>query len=189
MSRSKCFRWLLAGCITAGSLAVAVQSAPAVERVRDFLEGLRERGYYDAALDYLEQMRTSPLAGKEFKELIDYEAGATLIASSRAQRSMSVREKQLAEARERFTRFAAEHPQHSLAAGAKTQLANLRRVGKGVPGSPQKVPQVPRPKKGNQEDRTAQPGPPRSAPGTTGLGHGGLRNRPYIPPREHRKQG
>jgi len=69
-------------------LAVACQHSlcGAVEPARAFLEGLRARGYYDTALEYLDQMASSPLAPTEFKEALPYERGVTLIAAARTQR-------------------------------------------------------------------------------------------------------
>lgn len=125
MRRANWYRWLLTAAATAAGLGWAVAGCEAAEECQRFLDGLRERRYFDVALDYLEQMRTSPLAGQDFKTVIDYEAGVTLKESARMGRVMSVREKQLAEARDMFTKFLAEHADHPLAAGANTQLANL----------------------------------------------------------------
>src|SRR5688500_1795458 len=60
-----------------------VSSASAAEPAGQFLDALRERHYFDVALDYLEQMAASPLAPIEFKEALVYEKGITLIEASR----------------------------------------------------------------------------------------------------------
>ena len=44
----------------------------AAEPAREFLNGLRERGYHDIALDYLKMMETSSLAPAELKEIIQF---------------------------------------------------------------------------------------------------------------------
>ncbi len=78
---------------------VTVSDATATEPAQKFLQGLRERGYYDTAVDYLERMKTSRLAPIELKEILLYEMGTTLIEASRLQRDIAIREKQLDEAR------------------------------------------------------------------------------------------
>jgi len=125
MGDSPHFRRLLAGLMTAGLLCTFAAKAAASEEARRFLAGLRERGYFDTALDFLEMARNDPKVDKQFKDSLDYEAGLTMIDDSRMGRVTSVREKRLSEARERFKKFLAEHPSHPLAAGAQSQLANL----------------------------------------------------------------
>ncbi|MHC4177371.1 MAG: hypothetical protein ACYSWU_07685 [Planctomycetota bacterium] len=129
MSRFQWCRWLLAGGVLAGCLSAATRPAAAVEEARKFLEALRdpqgEFRYYDTALEYLETMRTSPLVDQEFKDVIDYEAGVTLVTASRTIGDTSVRQKQLDQAEQKFKRFLAEHSKHPLASSANTQLANL----------------------------------------------------------------
>jgi len=126
MKRSTRFHRLFTGSLALGLVLLAVASSEGAEEARKFLEALRERGYYDTAQQYLEMMRTSPLmTDQEFKESIDYEIGLTLIESARTGRSITEREKQLAEAKEKFEKFIQEHPNHKLAAGANTKLADL----------------------------------------------------------------
>jgi len=48
-----------------------------------FVDGLRKREFFDTALDYLEAMRTSPVADRLFVEVIDFEIGITLVDSAR----------------------------------------------------------------------------------------------------------
>lgn len=125
MRESRRYRWpLFAGVLTGLLLGVA-GPGEAGEECRKFLDGLRDRGYYDMALAYLEQMRTSRLADPDFKAIIDYEAGMTLKESARVGRARSVREEELDLARDMFKRFLAQHDDHPLAPGANTQLANL----------------------------------------------------------------
>ncbi len=104
---------------------VTVSDATATEPAQKFLQGLRERGYYDTAVDYLERMKTSRLAPIELKEILLYEMGTTLIEASRLQRDIAIREKQLDEARNALQRFVGQHPDHALVASANSQLGNL----------------------------------------------------------------
>lgn len=115
-------RWVLACVVASIWLAHEVRSE---EPARKFLDALRERNYYDVALDYLEQMATSPLAPIELKESLVYEKGVTLIEASRFQKDNAIREKQINEAQQLFTQFVAQRGDHALANAARNQLGNL----------------------------------------------------------------
>ena len=62
-----------------------------------FLQGLRERGYNDLALEYLDALRKDPSVSPELKVVLDYEEGrgildeATRLATSTANSSSSTR--------------------------------------------------------------------------------------------------
>ncbi|OHB71270.1 MAG: hypothetical protein A2V70_09015 [Planctomycetes bacterium RBG_13_63_9] len=125
MRRSSWCRRLLAGSLLAACFCAVVRPVAAKEESQRFLDGLRQRGLYDMALEYLEQMRTSPLAPDDFKAVIDYEVGVTLTDSSRMGRETAAREKQLSDAKAMLEKFLAERPEHPLAPGAETRLADL----------------------------------------------------------------
>jgi len=101
----------------------ATRPAGAAEEAWRFLEGLRERGYHDMAVEYLNRMRQSRLCPDDLREQIDYQLGVTLVASSRT--AGSLREQQLDQAQAAFGRFLKEHPNHELAPEANTQMANV----------------------------------------------------------------
>ena len=48
-------------CILASALWLATACCQAAEPARAFLDGLRQRGYYDLALDYLDNIQDSDL--------------------------------------------------------------------------------------------------------------------------------
>ena len=123
MRHSTRLRVLLVGSIVSCCLVAAVRRGEAAEEAWRFLEGLRERGYYDMALEYLTRIEGSPQCPEDLKEQIDYERGVTLIAGSRV--AGSAREQQLDQARDALQKFVAGHPQHALAGTANTQLANV----------------------------------------------------------------
>ncbi len=125
MKRSSRSRWRLAGTMAAVCVGLFVQSGRAAERAREFVAGLRERGYYDTAIEYLEVVKNNPNVDAEFKQSIDYEAGVILIEMSRSGQAKAVREKTLADAWERFDKFLKQHERHPKADAARTQLANL----------------------------------------------------------------
>jgi hypothetical protein len=116
--------WL--GALAFVLLGTACASVGAAEPARAFLEGLRERGYYDMAIEYLEQMKTSPLAPVDFKETLLYELGTTLIQSSRDQRDIQARQAQLEEAARALQQFVGMMPDHPLVTSANSQLGNLK---------------------------------------------------------------
>jgi len=95
------------------------------EPAREFVNALRERGYHDMAVEYLNSMKTSRLAPVEIKEILLYELGTTLVEASKTQRDIAIREKQLDEAREALRRFIGMHSDHELASSANNQLGNL----------------------------------------------------------------
>lgn len=107
------------------SLFTFTAPCQAVEQAQEFVEGLRQRQLHDMAILYLEQIRNSDLCPPEMKEVIDYEKGITLMTGSRLAGTTSGREEMLAEARDAFQKFVKEHPDHPLAAGANTQIANV----------------------------------------------------------------
>lgn len=116
--------WFLIGMLGLG-LAGPVPPTPSAEPAAEFLQALRERGYHDAALDYLERLKTSALVPAEFREVLLYEIGTTLIDASRTQRDLTLREKQLDEARDALTRFVGQSSAHPLASAANSQLGNM----------------------------------------------------------------
>jgi len=126
-------------------LAAVAWSSRAAEESQKFLEGIRKKGLYDMALEYLDQMRNSPQASEDFKTVIDYEAGVTLIEAAGTERSMTLREEQWSEAREKFEKFRAEHPKHPLATNAGIRITDLLvergRMKKEQANSRKKTPQ------------------------------------------------
>lgn len=101
------------------------QRAAAVEEFQRFLEALRRNAMYDHALDYLDSMRTSPLITDEQRQMIDYELGLLLTEQARSIRDVPLRMQKLDAARDAFTRFVEEFPEHPQAAMANTQLGNV----------------------------------------------------------------
>ena len=111
--------------IALAALLVNVQPAQSAEPFREFLDGLRTLGYYDQALDYLESMRTSSLVSDDIKKTISYEQGLILVEDASRMRNAQDRERRLDEASRRFQEFVTASPDHTLAASANSQLANV----------------------------------------------------------------
>jgi hypothetical protein len=106
-------------------LLLLVPPLEAKEPARRFYDALRQHGYFEQALDYLDEVRDSGEGEAGFREVIDYEAALTLIDWAHAGRSAAEGEKLLDRADQRLARFLVEHPRHVLAAAAKTQLAGV----------------------------------------------------------------
>ena len=123
--RHPTFRWWLLLAVVAGLWTANPTRCVAVEEAQAFLDGLRERGYYDSALDYLEQMRTSPLCPPEWKSSLDYQAAITLMSSSLIVQDPKLRERTLDEARDKFEGFIKANPNSPQVPAARMQLANV----------------------------------------------------------------
>src|SRR5688572_8272870 len=126
MAVTRVFRWTRIAC--ALFLLAAPSSVGAVEPAREFLEGLRQRGYHDYALLYLERMRTSPLATPEFKETLGYELGVTLRDGARLLPTPKQREDQLDRARDELAKFIKDRPKNPLVVDAWSQLGQLGQI-------------------------------------------------------------
>lgn len=60
-----------------------------------FLQALRDQGYHDIALDYLQDMESSPLASAAFKQSLPFERAQTLIDSTSRMREVAAIEQRL----------------------------------------------------------------------------------------------
>ena len=100
-------------------------SLPAAEEAEKFLNGLRERGYYDTAAEYLDHIKDSPLVSAEFKKNIPYEQGATLVNAARVTGDPRLRAELFEQASAQLEFFAQSNPGTLLAAKANQQLANV----------------------------------------------------------------
>ena len=118
------FPAIVAVSLTVGWLLSAAVAGNAAEEAAKFLDELRQREYYDIALDYLEGLQKDPKCPAEMKDVLSYEEGITRIAGSGSLGSSQLQQ-QLDEARDALKKFVADHPQHRLAATASTQVANV----------------------------------------------------------------
>ncbi len=111
--------------LSLASVLVLEGTASAEEPFRAFLDGLRRRGLFAEALEYLESMRTSALVSSEQKETILYEEARTLIEGAAAERDVAKRLDQLEAARAKLEQFVSTHAGHSLVSQANSQLGNV----------------------------------------------------------------
>lgn len=99
--------------------------ATAAEPARAFLDGLRDRGYHDIAIEYLDQLSDSPLTPPDLRETILYEKALTLIASARAQRDPQASVKLLDDAQRLLKQFVQAQASHPRSNAARSQLGSL----------------------------------------------------------------
>lgn len=96
--------------------------ASAEEPFDAFLEGLRRREMYDAAVMYIEQLRTRADLPAEIKSILSFEEGACLLEGAKLIKDTAERQKQLDAAAGKFREFLKATPSHPRAALANTQL-------------------------------------------------------------------
>ncbi len=91
----------------------------------DFADGLRTRGYYDLALEYLDDWRKAADAPEDFKRSVDYlEARVLIEAASRDNDPEAARDK-LDRARTKIEGFVKANPDRPDTTDALVALANL----------------------------------------------------------------
>ena len=100
--------WRIVLTAAAALLARAGSGGWASEPAQAFLDGLRERKYFDIALEYLEAAANNPAVPAAFKETIAYEKGVTLVQGARSQPDLVLREAQLDEAQKALQAFLAD---------------------------------------------------------------------------------
>lgn len=116
---------LLLALLVPSIVLISTSAASAVEPARDFLAALRQRKYFDEALEYLDQIASNPAAPIEMKETLLFEKGVTLVEASREQRDPALREKALNDAQQLLNQFVGQRPDHEKVNAARSQLGNL----------------------------------------------------------------
>jgi cellulose synthase operon protein C len=123
--------WAIALAGMAAGLAPAVgqekekEASPELAREQKFLQGLRERGYYDLALEHIEQLRQAPDTPADLKAILDFEEGRGLLDEASHLADLEHRTAQLDRARAKLDAFTKAHPDHPLAPEALVQTARL----------------------------------------------------------------
>ena len=112
--------------------AFAVPAAEAEEPYVEFLQGLRDRSYYNYALLYLDTLQEDASVPQEIREVIPYEKASTLLlmARSGAITNPEVQSRQLDQALGFLDEFIKNSPNHPRAGEANTERAGIL-LGKG----------------------------------------------------------
>jgi tetratricopeptide (TPR) repeat protein len=98
----------------------------AVEPAEEFVKGLQERGLHELALEYLDGLKSSPLADEATRKQIPYLRGVALIEQSRQPTDPAARNKLLEDARKELEQFAETNPESVQGAEAQLQLATVQ---------------------------------------------------------------
>ena len=106
-------------------LLPTVRVAFAVEPVLEFTEGLRQRGYFDYALIYLDEVEKNSKTPADIQKLIPYERAVTLLQGANALRSPEAQAEQLDQALAQLESFVKSNPSHELAGQANTERARI----------------------------------------------------------------
>lgn len=105
--------------------AIAVCPALGAEPYLKFVQRLRDRGYHDTAVAYLEELETRSNLPPAIREVIPYEKAITLIQGSRRLRSPDLQAKELEKARLFLEQFLKASHKHAQAASANSELGNV----------------------------------------------------------------
>jgi len=88
-----------------------------------FLQALRDRGLFDAALDYIDQLRSDSGIPDDFKSTLDFHHGKTLIDEAAKSGDLVRRGELLDQANNRLDVFLKAHPDSPLAREALVEIA------------------------------------------------------------------
>ena len=108
-------------------LLIVFTTRPVVaeEPYLEFLQGLRERNYFDYALIYLDQLALRPTLPAEMRQLIPYEKAVTLRENAKTLRSPEKQFEQLDQALAFLDQFIQENPNHSYSGDANSDRAQI----------------------------------------------------------------
>ncbi len=119
------------GRITIAAITLAALSSvrplplPAAEPYQKFLDGLKERGYSNTALEYLQTIESDPGTPAEFKQIIPYERAQLLIQAGARTVSLDEQRAQLDQAEKNLDQFLKANPNHPLAGQANADRSEL----------------------------------------------------------------
>ena len=109
-------------------ILVGLSAAMAADDPRfavDFVQGLRERGYYDVALQYLDQLRKDAETPADLRRTLDFEEGRTLIEEATHSPDPDVSKGKLEQAKVRIEAFVKANPNLPQTTEALVELAHL----------------------------------------------------------------
>ena len=121
-------RGILARALVPALILAAFSTARAVDHPRfaaDFVQGLRERGYYDLALEYLDQLRKAPETPADLRKSIDFEEGRTLIEWATHANDPDASKEKLDQAKIKIEAFVKANPDAPQTTEALVELAHL----------------------------------------------------------------
>lgn len=105
--------------------AFLAQTGAAEEPIIPFIEGLRERGYFDTAVEYIDVTSQRGDLPADLKAQLGLERGIILQQKGAVSRIPEDREKAFSDSEQALRKFISEHPQHAQAALANSMLGEL----------------------------------------------------------------
>ncbi len=112
--------WLIVPTIACGQAR-----APAQTREGRFLEALRQRGYFEYAQLYLDELEKNPSASAAVKAVVSYERAITFLEAGRAAASPTEKTPLYDKAVGFLDQFVKANPNHALAADANSQRGQI----------------------------------------------------------------
>lgn len=119
------WRWVACALVIFIATFLPFHAARAVEQAEEFVKGLQQRGLDELALEYLDQLQTSPLANEATKKQIPYLRGTALVEQSKRASDPATRNRLLDAARTELDKFAADNPKAVENGEANLQLAGV----------------------------------------------------------------
>ncbi len=118
--------WLAGIALSAMLMAGTAARLQAEEPAEAFLTALREKGHYDLALTYLDQMEAGQLASESFRRRIPLYRAETIVESVAELRNFELWDQRLGEAEALLEAFSKNSPSTDDRSLASEALANLR---------------------------------------------------------------
>ncbi|MDG1897193.1 MAG: hypothetical protein P8J37_20035 [Fuerstiella sp.] len=109
----------------AGAVLAGLTPVHADEPHTAFIEGLRQRKFFDTTLEYVDALAKRVDLPAELTDTLDLERGVTYREMAAASRVPEDREQALTRAEQSLKKFTSEHPQHVRAAFANSELGEL----------------------------------------------------------------
>jgi tetratricopeptide (TPR) repeat protein len=116
---------LLSGLALLSLPGASIQAAEDPRTAQQFLQGLRDKGLHDLALEFIDQLRTDPAMPAELKVTLDYQEGRMLIDEAAKTGDLARRRELLQQARSKLENFVKTQPNHPLARDALVQIARM----------------------------------------------------------------
>ena len=106
-------------------IAAPVRPVFAEELYLEFVQGLRDRNYFDYALLYLDQLAQRPSVPEDIRKLIAYEKAVTLRENARQLKNPEKQFEQLDQALAYLDQFVRENPDHPISGDANADRAQI----------------------------------------------------------------
>lgn len=111
--------------VAATGVVLPARADEDVRRAAEFVQGLRDKGYFDLASEYLELVRKQPDAPRELVATADFEQGRLLLDEAGKTGDLIRRQDLLDQARVKLDAFTKANPNHAKTPEAFVALARL----------------------------------------------------------------